>query len=117
MRALRQQRERFGNAGVRPRVIEQMPLINIQEPRQRVRGRANACGGERARDERRRAVADHATDLLLGKPTANVVSADPRSAAVATIPTWNGSKPISVRYAGKMMTANPSPNPRAARAV
>jgi hypothetical protein len=33
------------------------------------------------------------------------------------VPTWNGSKPISVKYAGKMMIANPSPNPRAARAV
>ena len=46
-----------------------------------------------------------------------VVAADPSSAEVATIPIWNGLSPISSRYAGRMMAANPSPNPRAARAA
>jgi len=46
-----------------------------------------------------------------------VVAAEPRSAAVATMPIWNGLNPISSKYAGRMMAAKPSPNPRAARAA
>ena len=45
-----------------------------------------------------------------------VIAADPSSAAVATNPIRSGSKPISLKYAGRIIAAKPSPNPRTARA-
>ena len=50
-------------------------------------------------------------------PISRVANDVPSSAAVATMPIWKASKPISAKYAGRIMTAKPSPNPRAARAA